>query len=108
MDAGACGWSAQRLTPTGPSAVQRDYDGTAMPTDVMHDDTCREFAKVLARRNEGFVQLTMVTGDKEKDRAIFEELAEISGRPIIMNVAVPLAQHSAALGHLPLVQMVCR
>ena len=86
MDAGACGWSAQRLTPTGPSAVQRDYDGTAMPSDVMHDDTCREFAKVLARRNEGFVQLTMVTGDKEKDRAIFEELAETSGRPIIMNV----------------------
>jgi len=28
MDAGACGWSAQRLIPGGPSAVQRDYDGS--------------------------------------------------------------------------------
>jgi N-acyl-D-aspartate/D-glutamate deacylase len=86
LDAGACGWSAQRLRPDGPASVQRDYDGSPMPTDIMHDDTCRELAKVLARRNEGFVQLTMVTGDKEKDRAFFEELAEISGRPIIMNV----------------------
>jgi hypothetical protein len=33
-------------------------------------------------------------------------LVQIS--PSIMNVAVPLAPHSAALGHLPLVQMVCR
>jgi len=48
MDAGACGWSAQRMLPTGPAAVQRDYDGSAMPTDVMHDETCRELAKVLA------------------------------------------------------------
>lgn len=27
MDAGGCGWSAQRLPPTGPAAVQRDWDG---------------------------------------------------------------------------------
>src|SRR3546814_638023 len=28
LDAGACGWSAQRLHPDGVSAVQLDYDGT--------------------------------------------------------------------------------
>jgi len=27
---GACGWSAQRLVPNGPSSVQRDYDGSPM------------------------------------------------------------------------------
>ena len=63
MDAGACGWSAQRMLPTGPAAVQRDYDGSAMPTDVMHDETCRELAEVLAERNDGFVQMLLVSGD---------------------------------------------
>jgi N-acyl-D-aspartate/D-glutamate deacylase len=51
MDAGACGWSAQRLPPTGGLANQRDYDGTPMPTDLMSDATALEFAKVLAERN---------------------------------------------------------
>src|SRR5439155_6365463 len=50
MDAGACGWSAQRLVPNGPSAVQRDFDGSPMNTDVMHDETCIEMAKVLSER----------------------------------------------------------
>jgi N-acyl-D-amino-acid deacylase len=86
MDAGACGWSAQRMLPTGPSAVQRDYDGSPMPTDVMHDETCREFAKVLAERNDGFVQMLLISGDNARDRAFYEEMATISGRPVIMNV----------------------
>ncbi|MBS0537734.1 MAG: amidohydrolase family protein [Proteobacteria bacterium] len=86
MDAGACGWSAQRMLPTGPAAVQRDYDGSPMPTDVMHDDTCREFAKVLAARNDGFMQMLLVSGDNTRDRLFYEEMATLSGRPIIMNV----------------------
>ncbi|HTR82897.1 MAG TPA: amidohydrolase family protein [Reyranella sp.] len=86
MDAGACGWSAQRMLPTGPAAVQRDYDGSPMPTDVMHDDTCREFAKVLAERNDGFMQMLLVSGDNARDRAFYEEMATLSGRPILMNV----------------------
>ena len=86
MDAGACGWSAQRMLPTGPAAVQRDHDGTPMPTDVMHDDTCREFARVLADRNDGFMQMLLVSGDNTRDRLFYEEMATLSGRPIIMNV----------------------
>ena len=35
MDAGACGWSAQRLDPNGPACVQRDFDGTPMVSDLM-------------------------------------------------------------------------
>ena len=86
MDAGACGWSAQRMLPTGPAAVQRDHDGSPMPTDVMHDETCREFARVLAERNDGFMQMLLVSGDNARDRAFYEEVATLSGRPIIMNV----------------------
>src|SRR5690606_14631719 len=86
MDAGACGWSAQRMLPSGPAAVQRDFDGTPMPTDVMHDETCREFAKVLRRRNDGFMQMLLVSGNNAADQKFYEEMAELSGRPIVMNV----------------------
>jgi N-acyl-D-aspartate/D-glutamate deacylase len=34
MDAGACGWSAQRMLPTGPSAVQRDHDGLSLVGEI--------------------------------------------------------------------------
>jgi len=86
MDAGACGWSAQRLPPSGPAAVQRDWDGTPMPTDVMHDETCRVLAGVLAQRNQGVVQITLTTEDPRHDQAHLEELATISGRPVLHNV----------------------
>jgi len=86
MNAGGCGWSAQRMLPTGPAAVQRDFDGTPMATDVMHDDTCRAFARVLGERNEGFMQMLLVSGDNRADRAFYEEMAELSGRPMLMNV----------------------
>ena len=86
MDAGGCGWSSQRLPPSGPAGAQLDYDGTAMPTDVMHNETALEFAKVLRRRNAGHMQTTMVTGDPKADQAHMAELAEVSGRPIVFNV----------------------
>lgn len=86
MDAGGCGWSAQRLPPTGPAAVQRDWDGTPMPTDMMNDETCRVFASVLAERNQGVQQLTLTTADIRHDMAHLEEIATISGRPVLHNV----------------------
>jgi N-acyl-D-aspartate/D-glutamate deacylase len=86
MDAGGCGWSAQRLPPTGPAAVQRDWDGTPMPTDMMHDETARVLAGVLAERNEGVIQMTLTTDDVAHDLAHLEELASISGRPLLHNV----------------------
>ena len=86
LDAGGCGWSAQRLPPSGPGAAQLDYDGTAMPTDVMNNETAIEFAKVLRARNAGHMQTTMVTGDPKADQAHMEELAKVSGRPIVFNV----------------------
>ena len=86
MDAGGCGWSAQRLHPDGPGAVQRDYDGGPMVTDVMHDETALELAEVLAERNQGFMQTALATADGGHDFAHIEALADVSGRPIIYNV----------------------
>jgi N-acyl-D-aspartate/D-glutamate deacylase len=85
MDAGGCGWSAQRL---GPNSVQMDYDGTPMVTDIMHDETCIAFGKVLAERNEGFIQSIFLSPDGKNETAQnhFEELARVSGRPILFNV----------------------
>ncbi len=57
MDHGACGWSAQRF---GQNSVQADYDGTPMVTDLMHDETAIELAKVLGERNEGFIQMSYI------------------------------------------------
>jgi N-acyl-D-amino-acid deacylase len=89
MDAGACGWSAQRLDPNGPACVQRDFDGTPMVSDLMADDTCFALARVLGRRNEGFIQMTLVSADPMHDFQHFEKLAEISGRPVLYNVIQP-------------------
>ena len=86
MDAGGCGWSAQRLPPTGPAAVQRDWDGTPMPTDMMNDETCLVFARVLAERNQGVQQVTLTTDDVKHDLAHLEEIASVSGRPVLHNV----------------------
>lgn len=92
MDAGGCGWSAQRMAPGCGADMQRDYDGTPMATDVMHDETAIALAKVLGRRNEGFMQFTQVgTKDPEADRAHLEELAAISGRPVLYNAVQVLA-----------------
>ena len=86
LDAGGCGWTAQRLPPTGPAAVQRDWDGTPMPTDMMNDETCRVFARVLGERNQGVQQMTLTTSDVRHDMAMLEELASLAGRPMLHNV----------------------
>jgi N-acyl-D-amino-acid deacylase len=90
MDAGASGLSAQRM---GPRSVQRDYDGTPMATDLMHDETMLALAEVLAERNDGFIQYTYadigaaLAGDttilSTKVRPHVEEVARVSGRPVI-------------------------
>ena len=80
MDAGAGGWSAQRLEPGSGAEVQRDCDGSPMVTDVMRDETCIELAQVLAERNEGFMQLTLAKADGTTLDHL-ERIAEVSGRP---------------------------
>jgi N-acyl-D-aspartate/D-glutamate deacylase len=85
MDVGGCGWSAQRLHPSGGNCVQRDFDGTPMVTDLMHNETALALARVLRRRNQGFIQTVLSTADPMADMRHLEELAEVSGRPLIYN-----------------------
>jgi len=89
MDKGACGWSAQRF---GENSVQADFDGTPMVTDLMHDETALELAKILGERNEGFIQMSYIPnsstyeGDaQDHTEKHFEELALAAGRPILYN-----------------------
>ena len=53
--------------PRRPAGVQRDCDGTPMPTDVMHDETCRALGARARRAQQGFIQMTLITGDPEHD-----------------------------------------
>ena len=90
MDAGACGWSVQHL---GRMSIQPDWDGTPMATDIMDEENILFLGRLLAERNEGFIQLTYVPdnpGDIEGDQQThieeFEEnLAQVSDRPILYN-----------------------
>ncbi len=86
MEAGACGWSAQR---NGQHSIQADFDGTPMVTDTMSETDLMAFADTLARCGEGFIQITQTSeGDLEKDMAVTERLAEVSGRPVLYNVVL--------------------
>jgi N-acyl-D-amino-acid deacylase len=90
MDAGACGWSLQHL---GKTSIQPDYDGSPMVTDIMDEENIMFFGRLLAERNEGFIQMTYVPdnpGDIEGDQqthieTFHEQLAEASDRPILYN-----------------------
>jgi N-acyl-D-aspartate/D-glutamate deacylase len=83
INAGACGFSTQRL---GEHSVQADYDGTPMVTDTMSDEDCLALGEVLGKRDEGFIQITQFTGDLNADLAFQERLAEVSRRPILHNL----------------------
>jgi N-acyl-D-aspartate/D-glutamate deacylase len=84
MDAGGCGFSCQRLG-NGFISVQRDYDGTPMVTDTMAEEDLVAFAEVLAKRKEGFIQLTQASEDFKDDMRLYDRLADVSGRPILFN-----------------------
>ena len=91
MDAGACGFSVQRL---GANSLQADHDGTPMPTDCMADEDVLALADVLYERDEGFIQITQAQAgnpitaapeDIAKDLKFLETLAERAGRPVLHN-----------------------
>jgi N-acyl-D-aspartate/D-glutamate deacylase len=96
MDAGACGWSAQVL---GPKSIQRDYDGTPMVTDLLSEHEVLTFAKILADRDEGFIELAyQETGEEgrplaEATRQFFETVAATAKRPILYQAVAPNAVH---------------
>ena len=70
--------------------MQRDYDGTPMVTDVMHNDTAIALARVLGERNEGFIQ--MVYRDRPSESrlpATSNSWRKCRGRPILWNAVSP-------------------
>ena len=97
MDAGAVGWGAQRLFPDSLAAVQRDYDGSPMISDVLSDEFYLSLAAVLHERRAGCIQFTQAGGDLsegfqslltglQRDFGFNEQLAEKSGRPVLYNL----------------------
>ena len=90
--AGACGWSAQVM---GPNSGQRDYDGTPMITDLMTNEEILTFGRLLGKLDQGMIQLTYARiGDDggramEEKWSLFEELAAVSGRPILYQAVNP-------------------
>jgi N-acyl-D-aspartate/D-glutamate deacylase len=89
LDAGACGFSLQM---TGPTGLQRDYDGTPMISDLMSIGDLLALCRVLRRRREGFIQFS-ARGHYD----LVEQVAETSGRPVIYNtLAAGTDQHGAS------------
>ena len=104
MDAGACGWSAQVF---GEASDQRDYDGSPMITDMMTEEELLAFARVLADRDEGYIELSHQTVDIAGTRLLeptfkfFEVVAEAARRPILFQtVGARASDPSFHLGHL--------
>jgi N-acyl-D-aspartate/D-glutamate deacylase len=96
MDAGAAGWSAQVL---GAKSIQRDYDGTPMITDLLSEHEILTFAKILADREEGFIELAyQETGEEgrplaDETKRFFEKVAAVARRPVLYQVVAPNAVH---------------
>jgi len=91
LDAGACGWSCQRV---GPNSIQSDYDGSPMVTDTMAEEDLLMFAEVLGQRSggRGIIQITQAShqaeGEGAKDFELVEKIAEISGATVLYNVVL--------------------
>jgi N-acyl-D-amino-acid deacylase len=86
MDAGLSGFSIQRL---GRNSTQADFDGSPMVTDTMVDEDILNLARVLRKRDDGFIQITQATGHIKDDLNFLERLAAEAQRPILHNAIVP-------------------
>ncbi len=92
IDAGATGWTAQRLMPDSKVSVQRDYDGTPMITDILPDEFYLTMARALGEKGEGCIEYAQASanihGPNRGPKHDFDfnvRLAEESGRPVLFN-----------------------
>jgi N-acyl-D-aspartate/D-glutamate deacylase len=88
MNAGAVGWSAQRLVPESRASVQRDYDGTPMITDILPDEFYLTMARALGDEGRGCIQFTQSGATQsqfgiQEDFRFLESLSAESGRPLL-------------------------
>lgn len=98
VDAGAAGWSAQRLVPESRVSVQRDYDGTPMITDILPDSFYLTMAKAMAEKGDGCIQFTQSGATEAKfavedDFRFLEKLAVTSGQPLLYNAILVSDKH---------------
>ncbi len=98
VDAGAAGWSAQRLVPEGRVSVQRDYDGTPMITDILPDEFYHSMAEAMAQKGDGCIQFTQSGASEAKfgvedDFRFLEKMCETSGRPLLYNAILISDRH---------------
>ena len=94
MQSGAAGWSTQRLISRG--ALQRDYDGTPMISDILPEDFYLTMARELGKSGgDGFIQITQST--VEADQSAFgtqgdidfsAQMASESGCSVLFNAIV--------------------
>lgn len=82
MDAGAIGFSLSYLQEHN---THKDCDNSPMPTDQMHVEDAYYLAGVLRERGEGVIQ-ALVEVPHGSYRHVAEELARISGRPVLHNI----------------------
>jgi len=87
MEAGASGWSAQRMEEGSGADQQKDFDGSPMVSDVMHKETCYELARELGHFSRGFIQLTPACKGGGTT-AFTEEVAKAAGRPVLFNAVI--------------------
>ncbi|GAB3679532.1 amidohydrolase family protein [Actinocorallia lasiicapitis] len=100
LEAGACGWSAQRLPPDTIFSAQRDHKTRCFPSDIMADETAMALVRAMAERNEGFIQMSLMTNDQAADQRHLEELAAAGGRNILWNALMPDGANPGAVREL--------
>jgi N-acyl-D-aspartate/D-glutamate deacylase len=87
MEAGAAGWSAQRMEEGSGADQQKDFDGSPMVSDVMHKETCYELAQEIGAFSRGFIQLTPACKGGGTT-AFCEEVAKAALRPVLFNAVI--------------------
>ena len=98
VQAGAAGWSAQRLVPESRVSVQRDYDGTPMITDILPDEFYMEMAQAMNEVGQGSIQFTQSGASEssfgvEDDFLFLEKMAKTSGQPLLYNALLISDKH---------------
>ena len=82
MAAGTVGWSTQRLISRG--ALQRDYDGTPMISDILPDEFYLTMARALGESGCSVLFNAIVANDRfpEVHRAQLQQIAELNAKGI--------------------------
>jgi N-acyl-D-aspartate/D-glutamate deacylase len=87
LDAGASGFAFSFLGAEGNNHL--DYDQSPMPCDVMDPEEAYNLADALRERGQGVIQvLAELPGMADHRRAVTEELARRSGRPVLHNIVL--------------------